>query len=124
MASYTINKYRVALRQIAGGAVDPVKIAQEALAKSQLQSEDLTGRKFGLLTVLSKGPTMPDGTKHTAGTWFCACACGTQKLVKTSRLKGGIVKSCGCLQSKPKRKRKYQHGYGPAVDAFYDEPVE
>ena len=54
--------------------------------------DDLTGQKFGLLTVVCK-------QKDSAGRngWLCKCDCGGSKVVKGSDLKRGSVKSCGCL---------------------------
>ena len=56
---------------------------------------DLTGMKFGRLTVVSKGENAKDG--HTR--WWCKCDCGNPQLVlvQSNNLKCGGVKSCGCL---------------------------
>ena len=56
--------------------------------------EDLTGQKFGLLTVVSKAIN----SKH--GDWNCICECGGTKIVTGSNLKRGFTKSCGCMQGK------------------------
>lgn len=55
-------------------------------------SEDLVGRKFGKLTVLSA-----DNEKYGTGIWWrCKCECGTESSYKKSLLLGGKVTSCGC----------------------------
>lgn len=56
---------------------------------------DLTGKKFGRLTVLREGERLPD--RHY--TWLCLCSCGKYKTVSSSCLKSGDTKSCGCLKS-------------------------
>lgn len=54
---------------------------------------DLTGQKFGKLTVVSRAPN----TKSTKAAWNCKCDCGGTKVVAASNLKSGRVRSCGCL---------------------------
>ena len=55
---------------------------------------DLTGQKFGKLTVLSKTDKR---AKDRGVFWHCQCDCGNFKDVKTELLKNGHVLSCGCL---------------------------
>lgn len=55
---------------------------------------DLTGQKFGRLTVLARAP---ENDKHNKPQWICQCNCGTQTLVSGKRLREGHTKSCGCL---------------------------
>lgn len=61
---------------------------------------DLTGRKFGRLTVKCRSGTYqrPSGNKEP--TWLCKCECGNEKVVSSSNLKGkNNTLSCGCLQA-------------------------
>ena len=60
---------------------------------------DLTGQRFGKLTVLCK-----DGrTKHgDEANWLCRCDCGAIKSIKSSALRRGDAKSCGCDMSHKK----------------------
>ena len=53
---------------------------------------DLVGQKFGRLTVVSRVKRERLGTY-----WLCCCDCGLTKEVRTSSLKAGSTKSCGCL---------------------------
>ena len=55
---------------------------------------DLTGLKFGNLTVISR-----DGSnKYKKATWWCRCDCdGNEKSYISSNLINGNTKSCGCL---------------------------
>lgn len=56
--------------------------------------QDLTGRRFGRLVVVSRGANSPQGKPR----WVCCCDCGGAALVHSSSLKGGCTSSCGCLQ--------------------------
>ena len=52
---------------------------------------DLTGQRFGRLTVLR-----PEENIGTYTFWVCRCDCGQETVVRTSNLRGGRTKSCGC----------------------------
>lgn len=55
---------------------------------------DLTGQKFGRLTVLS------DSGKRVSGhvVWLCKCRCGRKRVkVISNNLRNGYSRSCGCL---------------------------
>lgn len=53
-------------------------------------AEDLTGKRFGNLTVVRRAEN-----KNGRTCWVCHCACGTEKTVTAHDLKSGKVKSCG-----------------------------
>lgn len=55
---------------------------------------DLTGQKFGRLTVMHLCEKKYYGNRL----WHCKCDCGNETNVDTSRLIKGITKSCGCIQ--------------------------
>lgn len=55
--------------------------------------EDLTGQKFGRLTVIQR----TKNNKYGNLMWLCQCECGKQKIVRGSHLKGKRIQSCGCL---------------------------
>ena len=57
------------------------------------RGEDLTGRRFGMLTVLRGTNQVQDRYKL----WICKCDCGQEILVNTKRLKRGTVTNCGCI---------------------------
>ncbi len=63
---------------------------------------DLTGKRFGMLTVLSQA----DKNKCNHIVWLCKCDCGNTSLVESGSLIGGRTKSCGCLQEKYLHARK------------------
>lgn len=70
-------------------------------------TEDLTGRKFGKLTVLSV-----DERRSYGLTWKCKCDCGTIKSVFGGHLRRGMTKSCGCNRKGPKGNVKIGQIFG------------
>ena len=56
---------------------------------------DLTGRRFGRLTVLKRDVK---NTKDGAVLWICECDCGNIISVTGNHLNQGHTQSCGCLQ--------------------------
>ena len=64
---------------------------------------DLTGQRFGKLTVIRKDEKQKR-TSDRSCLWLCKCDCGNEIIVKSSNLKNGYTKSCGCL-----RKEKYKN---------------
>lgn len=58
--------------------------------------KDLTGQKFGRLTVIEIDQDITK-TKHLYY-WRCKCDCGKIVSVRSSSLTQGVSKSCGCLQ--------------------------
>ncbi len=63
--------------------------------------KDLTGQKFGRLTVIKRD------MEHTGGAayWICKCDCGTIKSIRGSNLTTNYkpTRSCGCLA------KEFQH---------------
>lgn len=56
---------------------------------------DLTGQRFGRLTVLGyKG--RPPGDRGTF--WYCLCDCGTVTAPRSNQLRRGVTTHCGCVQ--------------------------
>lgn len=65
--------------------------------------EDLSGRRFGKLTVIGI-----DESKHGRGLfWLCKCECGNTKSYRSNTLKSGMVKSCGCLSRSQSSERNF-----------------
>lgn len=63
--------------------------------------EDLTGRKYGKLTVLNRDSNTNAGDT----TWVCLCECGNIKTIRRAGLVTGRTKSCGCLLSESSKNR-------------------
>ena len=72
--------------------------------------KDLSGEKFGLLTVQSFAFRDVHGAAH----WHVVCACGTRKTVSASNLRG-TTKSCGCKQREKSSQRMTTHGMSGTV---------
>ena len=68
--------------------------------------KDLTGQKFGKLTVMFFAGV----NKHGKALWSCKCECGKEKLVLGSVLTRGDCRSCGCLKSISFSKITVKHG--------------
>jgi len=57
---------------------------------------DMTGKRFGHLTVIGKSL---DRERY----WDCVCVCGIKKSIHGSSLRSGTTKSCGCRKEADKR---------------------
>lgn len=75
---------------------------------------DLTGNKYGRLTVL--GDT-GKRTKNGKVLWHCLCECGNVTHVRADHLKNGSVVSCGCLNNEKKHER-FKDLTGSETDNF------
>lgn len=71
------------------------------VARCQPLTYNLTGQRFGLLTVISyNGVLRSDSGKSRMVRWLCRCDCGTELLVNGRSLRAGTTRSCGCYQKK------------------------
>lgn len=61
--------------------------------KNLHRTNDLTGKKFGRLTVIGLDDR---GTRRTY--WVCQCECGNIKVARSDALVSGRTKSCGCIK--------------------------
>lgn len=68
--------------------------------------KDMTGQKFGRLTVMKYAYS----DKYRCAVWTCKCDCGNYVNVKGTELRYGRIKSCGCLQKDMARKANTKHG--------------
>lgn len=57
--------------------------------------KDLTGRRFGRLTVLEYEPPEPG---RRGARWICLCDCGVRCTVDAFHLISGKTSSCGCYR--------------------------
>ena len=67
---------------------------------------DLTGQKFGKLTVKEKSPRMIND--NGCARWICKCECGNEVVVIGRLLRKGLTKSCGCLRKEKTGSYKYE----------------
>lgn len=71
---------------------------------------DLTGQKFGRLTVIKRAESRISKTGQHKTMFLCKCDCGNEICVSSSNLKSGYVKSCGCYQQECRIKNNTSHG--------------
>jgi hypothetical protein len=64
---------------------------------------DLTGKRYGALTVLERGPDYPNhtGTTGTHPRWRCRCDCGTIWIVSGGTLRAGKTVRCRACSRVP-----------------------
>lgn len=83
---------------ISCGCKNREKAKELAYNLGKARFEDLTGQRFGKLTVIKYA-----GKKGTASLWECQCDCGQKTYTITNYLKTGHTTSCGC-------NRNWNHG--------------
>lgn len=65
--------------------------------------KDITGQRFSRLVVVAI-----DGKDHRGEyRWLCRCDCGNNTSVKSSKLRYGKIKSCGCYRKSGDYKRTH-----------------
>lgn len=69
---------------------------------------DLTGQRFGRLTVIERA----ENTNQGQATWLCRCDCGNVIKTRGSSLRRGATISCGCYQRQRASEAKTTHGGG------------
>ena len=67
---------------------------------------NLTGQRFGRLTVLTRAENNKRGNTQ----WLCQCDCGEKRIVLGTELRGGRTRSCGCLRTERLIKATRKHG--------------
>lgn len=88
---------------------------------------DLTGERFGRLTVVSRAETyVSPNRKYRASQWNCLCDCGNKCTVNVHALRKGKTKSCGCLHEENldglwKKKKKKRNKYEVIGNTVYVE---
>lgn len=68
--------------------------------------EDLTGKRFGRLTVIK----FYGHNKYGQPRWLCECDCGNTTVVTGSDIRSGATSSCGCLWKERIMEAKVTHG--------------
>ena len=59
---------------------------------------DLTGQKFGRLTVIKMVENIKTKNGKPKSQCLCECECGNIVKIPSNALKSGNTKSCGCLK--------------------------
>ncbi len=63
-------------------------------------AQNLTGFKFGRLTVIERA----ENTIQNRAQWLCTCDCGGTKITQAAYLKAGHVMSCGCMRTEQRQR--------------------
>ena len=74
---------------------------------------DITGKRFGRLTVISRSGSNKRGNAK----WLCKCDCGNHTTVLGNKLRSGHTQSCGCLHKENFTLSHTKHGMKD--DALY-----
>lgn len=70
-------------------------------------AKDITGQRFGMLTVMKRAGT----NKHRKALWKCKCDCGRTTVVSSVDLVTGNTKSCGCLGKNYAKRNLMEGGF-------------
>ncbi|WP_054955031.1 AP2 domain-containing protein [Paenibacillus dakarensis] len=87
------NEVPVTMSNLRNGHTTSCGCAQRERT-SEANLDDMTGKRFGKLTVIRRGET--DKQRHVH--WICRCDCGEETSVDALNLRNGTTKSCGCLR--------------------------
>lgn len=79
---------------------------------------DLSGHRYGHLTVESFAGSGRSPGGQTYSTWHCLCECGKRLTVRTGPLRSRPDISCGCERFKKMRIRNYRHGHANKVPEY------
>lgn len=81
-----------------------------------MRTKDITGKNYGLLSVLKKSDKRSGGSV----VWECICSCGNTTFVSSGNLNTGHTTSCGChkklTSSKCCSELFTKHGHAKKVD--------
>ena len=80
---------------------------------------DLTGQRFGRLTVVAFAGTRRKPSGASVRYWRCRCDCGEVLEAIADNLRGGITRSCGCYQRDRASETQFQHGDSLGVVRLY-----
>lgn len=76
--------------------------------------KDLTGQRFGRLTVIRRAPRGYKGKTHAF--WVCDCDCGQTSIVDGVKLRSGHTRSCGCFEQESRGVAQKTHGMSKTND--------
>lgn len=71
---------------------------------------DLTGKRFGRLTVIERAEDYVSPGGNPSIQWLCSCECGNTAIVLGSLLRKGESRSCGCLRRETSVDIHVKHG--------------
>lgn len=71
---------------------------------------DLTGKKYGRLTVIGRSEDRIQPSGNRIARWNCICECGRKATVDGKHLRSGAIQSCGCLLEETVKTVNLTHG--------------
>ncbi len=83
---------------------------------AEAKAQDLTGQRFGRLTVLRSAPLPKKQGNGLKNGWLCQCDCGKTVIRTQKDLVHGHLQSCGCLLSDTARKKVVEDNVVGHVD--------
>ena len=97
------NECEVSGKQLRNGHTKScgcLKIEKTIQRNMERGGGDLTGQRFGKLTVLKFEEWLDHGNGHRDRMWRCKCDCGNECVVNHRYLRNGNTESCGCIKSR------------------------
>lgn len=88
------------------GAIHSCGCLKKDILRKLKRHVHFVGDKYNKLTFVSP----KDIGKNDSAEWLVRCDCGIEKYMLASRVKRGIVVSCGCYRNELAAKRKTTHG--------------
>lgn len=82
--------------------------------------EMIIGLQIGRLTIISEAERYIKPSGRSEKTYKCKCSCGNVKVIRSSSIKSGVSKSCGCLQKEVLLEKVTTHGmsYGKIYGVY------
>lgn len=71
-----------------------------------MRFQDITGNRYGKLTVLQRVENGSDGATR----YLCKCSCGNTKIIRSKHLKSGAISDCGCEKQNKSNRTRLQNG--------------
>ena len=87
--------------------------------RPQRKRLDLTGQRYGKLTVLRSAENIGGKTA-----WGCRCDCGRESVIKTNSLREGRSASCGCVRGPENARRGLTFVDGTCVEFIQSKKVQ
>ena len=81
---------------------------------------DLSGQKYGRLTVLKRGMNDNSGKVR----WICKCDCGNEKLLRSNDIRSGKIVSCGCYMKEVVRNINITHNMNPSHQLYRNRKTQ
>lgn len=106
-ANLTEGRTQQVASETSGGSDQCSKGAGGTVREKKKRSDfiDITGLKYGRLTVISYS-----GTRNEESLWNCVCECGNRSITSRRSLARGLTQSCGCLRLETLSRLRYRHG--------------